>query len=356
MNRSEATALDDRIPPGQSLTRRLPIVGEKSSSKVPSLSEWRLKIAGLVDSPREFDWAEFSAEPTEEFTADIHCVTSWSRLDTTFGGVRLERFLERHRILANANAQFARFAAYSDRDHDTSLPLDLALADVWLVTSVDGKPLAHANGGPLRTVTPSRYFYKSLKWLAKIEFLQEDQLGFWERTSAYHNDGRPWSEERFERGETLTPEETREFKALRDFSTYRQTTRVNSILKVNFRDWKPNTLDLSDLSLKACVFQGAQLAGADFSKSNLTLCRFPNANLRGARFIASDLEGADFTNANLANAVFEDCALSATRFNRTALPPESIEIQRRFAGLKVIRPTGLLESEAAFLESIGALV
>ena len=257
----------------------------------------------------------------------------------TFRGIRFRELVKE--IALPAEARFVRFEAYSSRKHDTSLPLAIALEDSWLVYEIDGRPLSIAHGFPVRVVTPSRYFYKSLKWLKKIEFLEEDRLGFWERGSGYHNNGDPWNEERFSGERFTSATDTEAFRTLTDYSTERD--RV--ILKANFQDWNPRTRDLRGLSLKACDFRGAQLQNADFSGANLTLAKFAGAELRKANFSDADLEGADFSGAKIDGAIFANNFLSATVFEPLASHAEA----------SMHAPQGLLESQEAYLKKLGVL-
>ena len=156
------------LPPGQTATKKFPVVGEQApASEALDLDGWRLVIDGLVERPLAYTYAEIVALPQGELVADIHCVTSWSHFGMRLQGVPLAVVLER--AVPRPEARFVRFEAYSDRGHDTSLPLDLVLGDTWLIHSRDGEPLTPEHGWPLRTVTPSRYFYKSLKWVHRIE-------------------------------------------------------------------------------------------------------------------------------------------------------------------------------------------
>jgi DMSO/TMAO reductase YedYZ molybdopterin-dependent catalytic subunit len=235
------------LPPGQSETRKFPVVGEKRPlPEALDLTRWRLEVDGRVERPLELSWDEFARLPRSEFAADVHCVTGWSQRAMRFGGLPLRRLLDLARPLPDA--RFVRFEAFSDHAHDTSLPLDLALADTWLVHSFDGRPLAAEHGFPLRTVTPSRYFYKSLKWVRRIELLADDRLGTWERESSYHNRGNPWAgDERFTSG-SVDPEELRRFREAAGFARWRGARKV--LLGLDLCGWRPASRDLRDLHLK----------------------------------------------------------------------------------------------------------
>ena len=183
---------DDRIPPGQFLTEKFPVL---TYGPIPSvdLDTWRLRVWGSVENEFELTWEEFTDLPTVQVEADIHCVTRWSKLDTEWHGVSFRELTTRAR--PTANAKFVTQHAYGD--YTTNLSLDeLMEDDVVLAYRYGGEPLATEHGGPMRLVVPKLYFWKSAKWLRGLEFRSEDQPGFWE-TYGYHNHGDPWSEERF---------------------------------------------------------------------------------------------------------------------------------------------------------------
>lgn len=329
-----------RLPPGQTLTVKFPVVGEKAPlPEAFDLERFRLVVEGLVEHPLSLTYAEILALPQGERTADIHCVTSWSRFDTRLSGTPLATLLERARPLPEA--RFVRFVALSERAHDTSLPLDVALADTWLVHGIDGRPLAPEHGFPLRTVTPGRYFYKSLKWVHRIELLAEDRLGYWERESSYHNQGDPWAgDERFTTG-SIAPQALERFRNAESYAPYRGPKRV--IVGADLAGWSPRIRDLGDLHLKNCDLRGAELAGADLRGANFSLSDLRGAHLAGADLRGADLEGADFTGADLTGADFSGTFLSATRFFA------GDEDGARIEGLRLDGAEGLLEDQEAFL-------
>jgi DMSO/TMAO reductase YedYZ molybdopterin-dependent catalytic subunit len=152
---------------------------------------WRLALAGAVARPRTLDWAGFLELPRARVRADFHCVTGWSKLDNDWEGVRLD-VLAREVGLAPA-ARFVRFA--DPQGYDTTVPLALALSEGLLAHRHGGAELAREHGGPLRAVVPSLYAWKSCKWVATVEFLEREALGFWE-LRGYHNGADPWREER----------------------------------------------------------------------------------------------------------------------------------------------------------------
>ncbi len=333
------------LPPGQAWTEKFPVVGEVSPAPGLTPANCRVEIGGLVERPSSFRFDELLAMPQQERKADIHCVTGWSRPAMSMRGVPLAELLER--VGVQADARHVRFIAHSTRAHDTSLPLDLALADTWLVHEMDGAPLSAEHGGPLRAVTPGRYFYKSLKWLARIELLAEDHPGYWERESAYHNDADPWTEQRFDEARIASPEIVRAFRATEDFSPWRGQV----LLKARLGGWQPRHPDLSGLQLKYCSLRRALLAGVSFRGANLSLSNFESADLRGCDFTGADVEGASFAGADLREAVMVDTALSATRFFRDF--GNGRRLAANVAGLKLVSPRGLLETQAAFLSEQG---
>lgn len=337
------------LPPGQARTRKFPVVGEKApSAEALDLTTWRLEVGGEVEQPRVWTYGELLALPQQERRVDLHCVTGWSLFGTVFAGWPLADLLAAARPLATA--RFVRFEAFSPRAHDTSLPLELALRDTWLVHRRDGRPLEPEHGFPLRTLTPSRYFYKSLKWLKKIELLAEDRLGYWERESSYHNVGDPWAgDQRFTTG-SLRPEQAERFRGATQFERYRGQV----ILSLDLRGWSPPAQDLRELQLKNCNLEGANLAGKDLRSCNLSLSCLRGADLRGADLRGADLEGVDFAGADLREADLTGAALSATRF--FDLPDESGRtlLAARVSGLRWAGATGLLEDQEEFLQRNGA--
>ncbi len=333
------------LPPGQAATEKFPVVGETAPAPGLSAESYRLDIAGLVERPRSYSFAELLALPQRTTTIDIHCVTGWSRRAVPMRGIPLATVLAQTGI--TAQGAHVRFVAHSTRAHDTTLPLDLALAQTWLVHEMDGAPLSSEHGGPLRSVTPGRYFYKSLKWLARIELLKDDAPGYWERESAYHNEADPWREQRFDEVRVATPEQVQAFRAATDFTPFRGAV----LLKARLGGWQPASLDLRGLQLKYCSFRRALLAGADFRGANLSLSNFEGADLRGCDFSGADLEGVSFAGADLRGAVMADVALSAARFFRDFT--HGSRLQAQVEGLRLSAHRGLLEDQAAFLCAAG---
>ena len=342
-----------RLPPGQTLTRKFPVVGERApTSAALDLASWRLAVDGATNGRKLIPYDELLAVADQQLTADIHCVTGWSQFDATFTGVSLQSLLERFAIQPTRSAQYVRFVAHSNREHDTSLPLAVALAESWLVHSVHGEWLTPEHGYPLRVVTPGRYFYKSLKWVRRIEFLEEDRPGFWERTSAYHNNADPWQQQRFEGVRFPARHQIEQFKELTDFSFYQQASPDAVLIKVNLSGWQPRCRDLRGLRLKACSLKGADLAGVDLRGANLTLCDLSGANLSRATLAGADLEGANFVGANLSHADLSHTHLSAARFV-AEWPSESPVGLVGWDGLMLDGTSGLLESQHEYLNSLG---
>jgi DMSO/TMAO reductase YedYZ molybdopterin-dependent catalytic subunit len=145
-----------------------------------------------VDDELQLSWDELMALPQKDVVVDIHCVTRWSKLDTAWRGVPVRDVLERARI--RPSGKF--LMAYSEGGYTTNLPLDVVTQDdVLLAHTYDGKPLEPDHGAPLRLVVPKRYFWKSAKFLRRLEVMSEDRMGFWE-LNGYHNDADPWKEQR----------------------------------------------------------------------------------------------------------------------------------------------------------------
>ncbi len=181
-----------RLPPGQRRVENWPVLDLGVQPEV-SPEAWQLTIDGLVENPVRWGWAEFRAQPAFRDVSDIHCVTAWSRFDNDWEGVSA-----RHVIATVRPLPEARFVLlHSHDDYTTNLPLaDFAGEDVLLAHSWQGRPLTREHGGPVRAIVPRLYFWKSAKWLRRIEFLAEDRRGFWEERG-YHDHGDPWQEERY---------------------------------------------------------------------------------------------------------------------------------------------------------------
>jgi DMSO/TMAO reductase YedYZ molybdopterin-dependent catalytic subunit len=179
-----------RLPPGQYLTGGFPVL---SAGPTPhtKLEDWTFTITGEVDSEVSWTWDEFQALPSEEITKDIHCVTTWSKFDTQWKGVRVQDLLEK----VETSADYVM--AFSDGGYTTNLPLDdLRGSQAWVAYEYDGEPLAPQHGGPARLLVPHLYFWKSAKWVRGLRLMAENDLGFWEMYG-YHIYGDPWREQRY---------------------------------------------------------------------------------------------------------------------------------------------------------------
>lgn len=180
----------ERVPPGQGVTKGWPLLHVGTVPATPAES-WRVEVAGLVARPLELGWQELMALPQTRRQADFHCVTGWSKLDNVWEGVTLAELAR-----ACGPAAGARFVRFADpQGYDTTVPLALALEQGLLAHRHDGAALAPEHGGPLRAVVPGLYAWKSCKWVCRVEFLEQERLGFWE-LRGYHNDADPWSEQR----------------------------------------------------------------------------------------------------------------------------------------------------------------
>jgi DMSO/TMAO reductase YedYZ molybdopterin-dependent catalytic subunit len=181
-----------RLPPGQYLTDKWPVLHAGSVPKT-DLATWDFRVSGEVEEPLRVTWDEFKRLPSKEMTIDIHCVTRWSRFDTSFRGVHWSVLAER--VRPRSTARFV--VAHAEQGFTSNVPLE-AIEDenALLAYEADGEPLTPDHGWPLRLVVPGRYFWKSAKWLRGLELLPDDQPGFWERYG-YHNDADYWKEERY---------------------------------------------------------------------------------------------------------------------------------------------------------------
>lgn len=184
--------LDERVPPGQFITKKFPVL---TYGPVPQidLGAWQLRIGGAVEQELSFTLEEFMSLPTVRLDTDIHCVTRWTMLGTVWEGVPFRELIDR--VRPTPDARFVMQHSYGG--YTTNLPLDEMMnGDALLAYRFGGEPLAMEHGGPLRVVVPRLYFWKSAKWVNRLEFMTEDSLGFWE-SYGYHRHGDPWAEERF---------------------------------------------------------------------------------------------------------------------------------------------------------------
>ncbi|TMC13676.1 MAG: sulfite oxidase-like oxidoreductase [Chloroflexi bacterium] len=188
--RREPAADSSRLPPGQYLVRDFPVLSAGPTPHTP-LAEWSFTITGAVDADTTWSWEEFRKLPTETVTKDIHCVTKWTKLDTSWSGVAVSTLLEG----IETSADYV--IAFSDGGYTTNLPLeDLVDGKAWVAYEFDGRPLEPEHGGPARLLVPHLYFWKSAKWVRGLSLRNEDEPGFWE-SNGYHLYGDPWREQRY---------------------------------------------------------------------------------------------------------------------------------------------------------------
>ena len=199
----QSMRLEGRLPPGQALTNRFPVLHYGPVPRV-DLSTWDFCIWGEVEQPLRFTWEEFNQLPRTRVVLDIHCVTRWSKLDTEWEGVSVRTLLEMGLLKLKPSARFVM--QHAEYGFTANLPLEVVLSDNFLLaTHYNGEPLSPDHGFPLRGVVgaiPGRkdlkvpYFWKGAKWLRGLEFMAEDRLGFWEQ-AGYHNEADVWKEQRF---------------------------------------------------------------------------------------------------------------------------------------------------------------
>ena len=181
-----------RLPPGQYLTEKWPVL---HAGTVPAtdLSTWDVRVFGAVERELTLNWEELKRLPSRDVTVDIHCVTRWSRFDTSFTGVHWSELAK----LVRPKAEARYVIAHAEQGFTSNLPLEALEADDALIAyAADGQPLTPEHGWPLRLMAPSRYFWKSAKWLRGLELRSNDQPGFWERYG-YHNDADYRKEQRY---------------------------------------------------------------------------------------------------------------------------------------------------------------
>jgi DMSO/TMAO reductase YedYZ molybdopterin-dependent catalytic subunit len=188
--RRESPEQAARVPPGQYVTSDFPVLSAGPTPRTP-LTDWTFSVRQPGGASQAWTWSELMALPSEQVTVDIHCVTRWSKLDTSWRGVAIDTLLAQM-------AQDARFVlAFCDGGYTTNLPLaDVTGGRAWLAYEYDGAPLPPEHGGPARLLVPHLYFWKSAKWVRGLELRTADEPGFWERYG-YNNYGDPWREQRY---------------------------------------------------------------------------------------------------------------------------------------------------------------
>ena len=185
-------AADPSRPPlGRYVTGDFPVLSAGPTPHTP-LAQWSFKIDGAVDEPVSWTWEELIALPAEAINVDIHCVTKWSKLDTSWRGVSIDTLLES----VETDAEY--LTAWSDGGYTTNLALeDVTDGKAWVAYQYDGQPLDPEHGGPARLLVPHLYFWKSAKWVRGLTLTPDDEPGFWE-AYGYHNHGDPWLEQRYQ--------------------------------------------------------------------------------------------------------------------------------------------------------------
>ncbi len=195
----------NRLPPGQSLTEKFPVLHYGPVPQYSAdLSEWDLRVFGLVEKEVRWTWADIQKLPRHSLTMDIHCVTRWSKFDTQWEGISLKTLVDEGFITPLPEANF--IIQHGEHGFTTNLPIEAMYEDNFLLaTHFEGKPITADHGYPLRGIVGSfadrsesgtAYFWKGAKWMRALEFRADDQLGFWER-NGYHNEADPWQEQRF---------------------------------------------------------------------------------------------------------------------------------------------------------------
>jgi DMSO/TMAO reductase YedYZ molybdopterin-dependent catalytic subunit len=188
--REVPAGFEDRLPPGQYYEPGFPVLTAGPTPRVAP-EDWSFMIDGMVATPRDWSWDQFAGLPAEDIPCDIHCVTAWSKLGTSFRGVSLDV------LLGEADPQGEFAMAHSFGGYTTNLALaDITGGKAWVVTEHEGAPLPREHGGPARMLVPHLYFWKSAKWVAGLRIMDHDEPGFWEQ-NGYHNRGDPWREERY---------------------------------------------------------------------------------------------------------------------------------------------------------------
>lgn len=186
-------AEQERVPPGQYLANNFPIMTYGQTPDV-TRKEWKLKVWGLVPQPLIFNWEDVMKLPQQEFTADFHCVTRWSKLDVTWKGFKIVDLMK---LVGDLDPRAVHVMEHCSGGYTTNLPLeDFLRAENFFAYELNGEPLPKEHGGPMRTMVPHLYAWKSAKWINGIEFIDREQSGFWEQ-NGYHKRGEPWTEERY---------------------------------------------------------------------------------------------------------------------------------------------------------------
>jgi DMSO/TMAO reductase YedYZ molybdopterin-dependent catalytic subunit len=188
--RGRRSESDRQLPPGQHLTADFPVLQAGPTPRI-DLDDWRFTIRDARGAEHVWTWVQLKRLPSERLLVDIHCVTSWSKLDTEWEGVSLDALFES----IDVSAEFALIGSYGGYTTNISVA-DLLGGKAWIVYGYRGEPLPAAHGGPARLLVPNLYFWKSAKWVRSIELRDKEIPGFWE-SLGYHNYGDPWQEQRY---------------------------------------------------------------------------------------------------------------------------------------------------------------
>ena len=185
---------DRRLPPGQyDVGDSWPVLTAEPTPRLPT-DAWTFRVEGAVAQPTTWTWDEIHARPASSYAGEIHCVTTWSKLGVTFGGVSVDTLLAEAQPLPSAT----HVLAFCHTGYTTNLPLtDVTGGKAWVAWEFGGRPLPTEHGGPARLLVPHLYFWKSAKWVAGLRLLDHDQPGFWEE-NGYHDRGDPWLEQRYQ--------------------------------------------------------------------------------------------------------------------------------------------------------------
>lgn len=191
---SPDTRREKRLPPGQSRTKKFPVLDAHGTPKI-NLEKWRFTVEGLVENPMSWNFDEFQQLPTVKVYADFHCVTRWSRLDNIWTGISARSLAEM--VGVKPEAKFVVATAYDKsmfgKNWTTNLPIEYFLKEDSLVAFAhDGEPILPAHGGPVRLIIPQLYAWKSAKWVKGLKFVERDEAGYWEQ-GGYHLRGVPWN-------------------------------------------------------------------------------------------------------------------------------------------------------------------
>jgi DMSO/TMAO reductase YedYZ molybdopterin-dependent catalytic subunit len=193
-SRPQEQMLKNRIPPGQYMTTDFPVLSAGPTPQI-KLEDWTLAVQLGGSLIAKWNWAEFEALPQTTIKTDIHCVTKWSKLDTTWQGVTFDDLLK---AAGPAKSPTAYVMAHSAGGYTTNIPVaDLVGGQGMIATRFEGLPVPPTHGGPARLLVPHLYFWKSAKWVWRLRFMEKDERGFWE-SLGYHNYGDPWREQRYD--------------------------------------------------------------------------------------------------------------------------------------------------------------